>query len=57
MFRIDLSHFAESEWREACLSSEPEMMFKAPGSDEFLPEWVMYFERLDLPIPEGEPGD
>lgn len=32
------------------------MTFKAPGSDEFLPEWVAYFRRLNLPIPEGKPG-
>lgn len=32
------------------------MTFKAPGNDAFLPEWVAYFKRLGLPIPEGKPG-
>ena len=32
------------------------MTFKSPSSDDFFPGWVRYYENLNLPIPEGEPG-
>lgn len=33
-----------------------EMTFKSKTTKEFLPEWVEYFKKLNIPIPEGEPG-
>jgi hypothetical protein len=32
------------------------MTFKAKNSDEFLPEWVSYYKKLGIPIPEGKWG-
>jgi len=32
------------------------MTFKSPKHDSFDPAWLEYYERLDAPIPEGEPG-
>lgn len=32
------------------------MTFKKPGSQEFFPVWVEYYEKLNLKIPEGQPG-
>ena len=32
------------------------MTFKPPGSQDFDPAWVAYYERLGEDIPEGEPG-
>ncbi|MDR1809364.1 MAG: hypothetical protein LBR34_03030 [Prevotella sp.] len=32
------------------------MTFKAKGSDGFMPEWVEYYAKLGLPVPEGESG-
>ena len=32
------------------------MTFKSPGSEDFDPAWVAYYERLGVEIPEGEPG-
>jgi hypothetical protein len=32
------------------------MTFKKEGIAEFLPYWHNYFEKLNLPIPEGKPG-
>ncbi len=34
----------------------PKMTFKKEGSNEFLPFWIDYFEKLNCAIPEGEPG-
>ncbi len=32
------------------------MTYKMPSQDEFFPVWVKYYEDLQKPIPEGEPG-
>jgi hypothetical protein len=32
------------------------MTFKDPNTRNFDPAWIAYYERLGLPIPEGEPG-
>ena len=32
------------------------MTFKSPGSDEITEGWKEYFDKLHLPIPEGELG-
>jgi len=32
------------------------MTYKKPGSEEFDPAWVSYFDKLGLEIPEGKPG-
>jgi len=32
------------------------MTFKSPTTGAYFPAWVQYFERLDQPIPEGQPG-
>ena len=32
------------------------MTFKSPVTGEFLPEWIEHYEKLGLPIPEGEQG-
>lgn len=32
------------------------MTFKKPGSDEYFPVWKAYYEKLGIPVPEGEPG-
>lgn len=32
------------------------MTFKGNGTDEFLPNWVEYYKKINHPIPEGEPG-
>lgn len=32
------------------------MTFKDPETLEFFPVWSEYFEKLGIPIPEGEPG-
>lgn len=32
------------------------MTFKAPQSDSFMPVWITYYQELNKPIPEGEPG-
>ena len=32
------------------------MTFKNEKTDETLPYWISYFEKLQLPIPEGKPG-
>ena len=32
------------------------MTFKKPGSKEFNPVWVKYYNKLNAPIPEGMPG-
>jgi len=34
----------------------PPMTFKSNETDDFLPYWIEYFEKLQLPIPEGKPG-
>jgi hypothetical protein len=34
----------------------PNMTFKKEESDETLPFWVEYFEKQNIPIPEGKPG-
>ena len=34
----------------------PNMTFKKDGSNEYVPFWVEYFEKQNLPIPEGKPG-
>jgi hypothetical protein len=34
----------------------PGMTFKEEGSDEILPYWIAYFEKLNIPVPEGKPG-
>ena len=33
-----------------------DMTFKKEGTDELLPFWVEYFEKLNVFIPEGKPG-
>ncbi|MCH5598538.1 hypothetical protein MKP09_11770 [Niabella ginsengisoli] len=32
------------------------MTFKQPGSSSYFPVWVNYYKRLNMPIPEGQPG-
>jgi len=32
------------------------MTFKKPGSDQFFPVWIEYYKKLDIEIPEAEPG-
>ena len=32
------------------------MTFRRPGTEEFDPAWVAYYDELGAPIPEGEPG-
>jgi hypothetical protein len=32
------------------------MTFKKEGTDEILPYWVEYFEKLNISVPEGKPG-
>ena len=34
----------------------PDMTFKKEETDEILPYWLDYFEKLNLPVPEGKPG-
>ncbi|MCL2290035.1 MAG: hypothetical protein FWC34_04935 [Bacteroidetes bacterium] len=34
----------------------PNMTFKKEGTDEVLPYWSEYFEKLNVSIPEGKPG-
>jgi len=34
----------------------PNMTFKKEGTDEILPYWIEYFEKLNLLVPEGKPG-
>jgi hypothetical protein len=34
----------------------PDMTFKKEGTDEILPFWSEYFEKLDVAVPEGKPG-
>jgi len=34
----------------------PDMTFKKEGTDEILPYWIEYFEKLNMPVPEGKPG-
>ncbi len=40
---------------ELCFPTPP-MTFKKDGSDEFLPFWIEYYHKRNLPIPEGELG-
>ncbi|UKJ06005.1 YiiX/YebB-like N1pC/P60 family cysteine hydrolase [Solitalea lacus] len=32
------------------------MTFKKPGSNEFYPVWIEYYQKLNINIPEGKPG-
>lgn len=32
------------------------MTFKSPDKEEFHPDWIKYYEKLGIEIPEGEPG-
>jgi hypothetical protein len=32
------------------------MTFKKPGSTEYFPVWVDYYQKLGVAIPEGKPG-
>jgi hypothetical protein len=32
------------------------MTFKEPDTKQFFPVWITYYEKLGIPIPEGEPG-
>lgn len=32
------------------------MTFKSPGSDEITEGWKTYFQKFNLPVPEGKPG-
>jgi len=34
----------------------PNMTFKKENSNDFLPYWVEYFEKQNIPIPENKPG-
>lgn len=34
----------------------PPMTFRMPGTDQFFPDWVTYFQKLQMEIPEGKPG-
>jgi hypothetical protein len=34
----------------------PDMTFKKEETDETLPYWIEYFEKLNIPVPEGKPG-
>ena len=45
-YATDNPHFFET----------PDMTFKKEGTEEMLPYWIQYFEKLQIPIPEGKPG-
>ncbi|MFA6260170.1 MAG: YiiX/YebB-like N1pC/P60 family cysteine hydrolase [Bacteroidia bacterium] len=47
-FRI-ANHYAEVFELES-------MTFKLSGSEQFDPVWVEYYRKLEIPIPQGEPG-
>lgn len=32
------------------------MTFQIPGTNHFFPEWVTYYQQLQMEIPEGKPG-
>lgn len=32
------------------------MTFKRPGSNDFFPVWLDYYDKLNIPIPEGKAG-
>jgi hypothetical protein len=32
------------------------MTYKKPGSDAYFPAWKVYFEHLNMEVPEGKPG-
>ena len=32
------------------------MSFKSKNTNETIPYWIAYYQKLQLPIPEGEPG-
>lgn len=32
------------------------MTFRLPGTDETAEGWIRYYEKLGVPVPEGEPG-
>lgn len=32
------------------------MTFRPPGKKEYYPVWISYYEKLNAPIPQGEPG-
>lgn len=32
------------------------MTFKMAGTDQFDPVWIDYYKKLDIPVPQGEPG-
>jgi len=32
------------------------MTFKKPGTNDFYPVWIAYYEKLGIDIPEGQPG-
>lgn len=41
--------------KDAIFRLEP-MTFKNPGTDQYNKEWVQYYRKLKLKIPEGKPG-
>ena len=47
--------FAAANEGEPVFALTP-MTFKPPGSEDFDPAWVAYYEKLGVEIPEGEPG-
>jgi hypothetical protein len=47
--------YMKANYDKPFFTLEP-MTFKRPGKDEFFPAWVEYYDRLDMPIPEGKPG-
>ncbi|MES2778655.1 MAG: YiiX/YebB-like N1pC/P60 family cysteine hydrolase, partial [Bacteroidota bacterium] len=32
------------------------MTFKQPNSTSYFPVWIEYYQKLNIPIPEGKPG-
>jgi hypothetical protein len=32
------------------------MTFKDPETGKFLPGWIKHYQKLGIPVPEGEPG-
>lgn len=47
--------FAFANNGKAFFQLEP-MTFKKPDTQEYFPVWVTYYQKLNMPIPEGHPG-
>lgn len=47
--------FRDANSGKPFFQNEP-MTFKKPGSSDFFPVWVSYYEKLGIKVPEGVPG-